>query len=251
METTYTILIVDDEPVVRAAAQRILSAHGFTTGTAPDAETALALLPASAPDVLVIDLMLPGLSGFALLEQVKTHTPQTAGIVMTGYATVDHAVRALREGAFDFLPKPFTYDELLSPVYRACRYLAQQSAGFSPLPPETFLLGLQAWAKPEPDGSALLGLTDIFARTAGRIIQATLPETGAPMQQGGTLARLQADDDLTHDALSALSGQVLAVNPAWQMNPEQAAADPWETGWLVRIRPVDLAEELRRLAGPS
>lgn len=251
METPHTILVVDDEQVVREAARRILSTRGFAPCTACDAEEALSSIQTAPPDVVVVDLMLPGLSGIEFLEQIRPEHPDVVVIVTTGYTRIDHAVASLRSGAFDFLPKPFTVNELLGPVHRACRYLdlgrPAPCSSSDAASTERFVLGPQAWAQMEADGTAVLGVTDVFTQTAGPIVRADLPETNTPVQQGGTLARFEAADGLVHVAWSALGGRVLAANPLWQTTPNRAAANPLEAGWLVRILPIHAQQERRVL----
>lgn len=244
MEPKHTILVVDDEQVVQDAARRILTARGFAVHTVGDAEEALSVLPTLGPDVALIDVMLPGLSGLDLLDRVRAHYPDMVVLVTTGYTSVDHAVTALRGGAFDFLPKPFTFDELLGPIYRACRYLDLNGAApHSSMPTGVSMLGTQAWARTDDDGTTLLGVTDVFAQTAGRIVHAELPTVNAPVHQGGLLARFEAGDDLIHTAWAAMTGRVLGVNALWQTNPGQALAAPFEAGWIARIAPVNLDDE--------
>lgn len=247
METPHTVLVVDDEQVVREAARRILSTRGFVPRTACDAEEALSLVQTAAPDVVVVDLMLPGQSGIEFLEQIYPDHPDVVVIVTTGYTRLDHAVASLRSGAFDFLPKPFTVNELLGPVQRACRYLELgRPAPFSSsdaASTERFVLGPQAWAQPEADGTAVLGVTNVFTRTAGQIVRVDLPEPNAPVQQGGTLARFEAAGGLVHVAWAALGGRVLAANPLWRSAPNRGVADPLEAGWLVCILPINTEQE--------
>jgi CheY-like chemotaxis protein len=247
----YKILVVDDEPVVRAASRRLLMAGGFAVLTTGDAESALALMPAEKPDVVVADLKLPGLSGIAFMEVAREIDPRVVVIITTGYSSVEQATASLQHGAFDFLPKPFTFDELLSPVRRACRYLAlpedaRDGASAGP-PPGYYLLGLHAWAKPEADGTALLGVTEVFHRTLGPIEQITLPGAGDRLRQGGLLTQIATADHLVHAAWSPLSGRVLAVNHEWEQPLRLAGRDLLAEGWIARIQPADLAQEVERL----
>jgi DNA-binding NtrC family response regulator len=117
------VLVVDDEPVIVESAAKTLSAEGYAVRTAAAAESALALLRAEAPDVVLIDLKLPALSGFDLLEVIRNEFPRVAAILMTGYATEENASTALEHGAAIFLPKPFTFEELLGAVERAAGLL--------------------------------------------------------------------------------------------------------------------------------
>lgn len=117
------VLIVDDEPVVIASARKILSTEGFEVRTADSAEGAFESLRADTPDVVLVDLQLPTLSGLELLEIVKKEYPALAVIMMTGYTTEENAHKALEKGAIDFIPKPFSFEELLHVLARALEKL--------------------------------------------------------------------------------------------------------------------------------
>lgn len=247
MTTPPRILVVDDEDVIVGAARRLLSADGFDVVAAADAEAGLEALAggAGAVDVALVDLQLPGLSGLDFVERAAAAHPGLAVIVMTGYASVDTAVASLRRGAFDFLPKPFTFDELRSPVRRALRYLARPEAPAAP--PGYARLGLHAWTCPEAGGTARLGLTDTFVATAGSVAHLALPEPNDLLWQGGPLARLTAADGLDHVARAPLGGRVVEVNDRLAADPGRVAADPYRAGWLARIRPADAPAELANL----
>lgn len=119
MTSQVTILVVDDEQVILDSAKKILVPEGARVLTALDAETALKVLIAESPDIMITDLVLPGASGMMLLESALAHDPGLVVILTTGYSTVENAVAALKQGAFEFLPKPFTCEELLASVARA------------------------------------------------------------------------------------------------------------------------------------
>jgi signal transduction histidine kinase len=106
------ILIIDDEEVVLDSCTEILAPANYQIATANDGRTGLKLAREFKPDLVFIDLKMPGLSGFEVLEQLRASDPAIVPIVITGYATVSSAVEAMKKNAFDFLPKPFTPDEL-------------------------------------------------------------------------------------------------------------------------------------------
>lgn len=112
MEARHNILVVDDEEVIRAGCRQILSKIDCQVQEAQDGETALRMIAQEKFDVLILDLKMPGISGIEVLTAVRRVSPETAIIVITGYATVDSAVEAMKAGAADFLPKPFTPDTL-------------------------------------------------------------------------------------------------------------------------------------------
>src|SRR5512137_257276 len=111
METKPKILIIDDEEVVLDSCTQILKGSGYQIATASDGAKGLALLQEFLPDLVYVDLKMPGISGFDVLEKVHEIDPTIVTVVITGFATVSSAVDAMKKGAYDFLPKPFTPDE--------------------------------------------------------------------------------------------------------------------------------------------
>ena len=121
MEHTPKIIVIDDEAIMRDGSSRILAKENMEVVTAENGEAGLEIVK-EAPesfDVMLLDLMMPGMSGMEVLEQVKGIAPSLLVIVVTGYATVDTAVEAMKKGAYDFIPKPFTPDQLRIVVHRA------------------------------------------------------------------------------------------------------------------------------------
>jgi Signal transduction histidine kinase len=106
------VLVIDDEPRIRAGCQAVLSKEGYALTLAGDASEGLAALEREPFDIILLDLMMPKISGFEASEQIRERYPGTVIIVITGYATLEHSVEAMKRGAFDFLPKPFTSAQL-------------------------------------------------------------------------------------------------------------------------------------------
>ena len=107
------VLVVDDEPGLRRSLARMLSAQGFEVLTAEDGQAALALLETSPVDVMLVDLLMPRMGGMELLGRVKTERPDIEAVLMTAFADVDTAVAAVKQGAHDFLTKPFTSNDVV------------------------------------------------------------------------------------------------------------------------------------------
>ncbi|MGB9640282.1 MAG: sigma-54-dependent transcriptional regulator, partial [Anaerolineales bacterium] len=107
------ILVIDDETGIREGTKRALSAQGYEVDTAENGEQGLELIKKNRYDLILLDVMMPGISGIELIEKIHQVDPETVCIIITGYATVEMAVRAIKEGAYDFLTKPFTVDDLL------------------------------------------------------------------------------------------------------------------------------------------
>jgi DNA-binding NtrC family response regulator len=116
-----TVLIVDDEPDMVDNCARILRRSGHHCLTATDPHRALALLESDPPDVLITDLKMPEFDGIELLRRAHDLDPSLPVIMVTGFATIESAVSAVKEGAFDYLPKTFSVDQLQVTVERALR----------------------------------------------------------------------------------------------------------------------------------
>jgi two-component system, NtrC family, response regulator AtoC len=108
-----TVLVVDDEPAIRLTVGDLLTDAGCDVETAVDLATARMSLAARRRDVVVTDIRLPDGSGHTLLAEVKQTTPDTEVLLVTGYGEVNDAVMALKNGAYDYLTKPFSPDELV------------------------------------------------------------------------------------------------------------------------------------------
>lgn len=116
------ILVVDDELDVRETLQSALDQGGYEVVVAPDATTALALLAKRSFPVVVTDVHMPGLSGLDLLSEIRARYPETLGVVITGYASTETAVEALKRGAYDFIQKPFRMIQMEATLDRALEH---------------------------------------------------------------------------------------------------------------------------------
>jgi len=113
------VLVVDDEPTSRSGLSTLLKSEGFDVRVAEDGYKALAQLPEFGPDVLLTDLRMPGIDGIELLRKARELDGELIVVLMTAFAAVESAVKAVREGAEDYLTKPLQIDELLVILERA------------------------------------------------------------------------------------------------------------------------------------
>ena len=116
------ILVVDDEKRIRDGCHMVLTQEGFEVAKAETGELGIKMIEEAHYDIILLDLMMPGLSGFDVLAHVKALHPDTVIIVITGYATVEYSIEAMKKGAFDFIPKPFSPDQLRVVVSKAIEY---------------------------------------------------------------------------------------------------------------------------------
>lgn len=129
MSEKARILVVDDEPIVCKSCQEILTEAGYEVETLQSSRAALERVKEELFDLVLIDLKMPGIDGMELLRLVKQSNPEITAIMITGYSTIESAVEAIKLGSFDYVPKPFTPDELALRVERALktRYLLQEN----------------------------------------------------------------------------------------------------------------------------
>jgi DNA-binding NtrC family response regulator len=113
------VLVIDDESVVRDAVSRVLGANGLRVAAAVDGASGLAHPALATCRLVLCDLMLPDRSGMDVLREIARRRPEVPVVVITGYATSDHAARAAEAGAADFMAKPFEAKELVDTVRRA------------------------------------------------------------------------------------------------------------------------------------
>jgi DNA-binding NtrC family response regulator len=117
------LLVVDDERAIREACREVAQSLGFNTFAADSAEHGYRLLDAHGIDVVLLDLRLPGVGGLEALHQIRERRPDAVVIVVTGYGTVQSAVQAMKNGAYDYVTKPFGMDELKLLLERVAGHL--------------------------------------------------------------------------------------------------------------------------------
>ncbi len=153
------LLIVDDERTTRLSLSEIFALRGAITATAADGQEALDLIARQTFDLIVLDIKMPGVSGLQVLETVQQVAPATIVILLTAHATVDSAIRALRQGAFDYLLKPAQPRTIIEVVERGLakrqEYLRRQSlVGLMEQTVEAFRQGASPIAPASPTGPA-------------------------------------------------------------------------------------------------
>jgi nitrogen regulation protein NR(I) len=115
------ILVVDDDPQLRKSFERILSSQGYVVKTAPTAEAAIEIVRQNVPDLVIMDVRLPGMNGLEGFEEIKKIEPKLPVIIMTAYGTTETAIEATKRGAFDYILKPFDIPEMLKMIEQAIK----------------------------------------------------------------------------------------------------------------------------------
>ncbi|MFC1812923.1 sigma-54-dependent transcriptional regulator [Thermodesulfobacteriota bacterium] len=117
-----SILIVDDEPSIIQTLDGILSDEGFDVLTASNGYEALKIIDADSPDLILLDIWMPGIDGIETLKEIKKDNPFIQVIMITGHGTIETAVKATKLGAFDFIEKPLSIDKIIVAISNALNY---------------------------------------------------------------------------------------------------------------------------------
>lgn len=117
------VLLIDDDASLRRVTEYALHSAGFQVLSAVDGKQGLASFHADHPQVVITDIQMPGVTGYEVLQQIKAERPETVVIVITAYSSVEKAVEAMKQGAYDYLAKPFSRDELVMVVEKAFNLL--------------------------------------------------------------------------------------------------------------------------------
>lgn len=246
-ERPVRVLVIDDEEVVHASLRKILSRQGYQVDATLDAAAGLERLASARYDLVITDLMMPGMNGIELLEAMASRRIEVPVLMITGYPTIRTAVQAIRLGAVEYLAKPFTRKELLGPVKRALRIVepAGEQARNELTPAELrpgveLYLPHHSWARFEQDGTFLVGVEQSFLAAVGRVRAIVAPEELEVVEQGYLAVHLENEEGEEHGVVMPLSGQVQAINPALLADPSRLTA----ATWLLRVLPSQLASEL-------
>ncbi len=113
------ILVIDDEDIVRTSCSRALTPSGYEVKLAKNGQEGLSIMSENKIDLVLTDLKMPDMDGIEVLKKIKQDWPGVEVIIITGYQTVDTAVRSIKLGAFDYIEKPFTPDALINAVSKA------------------------------------------------------------------------------------------------------------------------------------
>ncbi|HLE88019.1 MAG TPA: response regulator, partial [Candidatus Brocadiaceae bacterium] len=116
------VLIVDDEKLMRISLESQLKKEGYNVKSVDNALDGLKMVKSEEYDIVVTDLRLSGMSGMDFLKEIKKHNQEIIVVIMTAYGTLESAVSAIKEGAYDYIAKPFSTDELIIKLQRALYY---------------------------------------------------------------------------------------------------------------------------------
>ena len=254
------ILIIDDEQVILDAVSKIASLERWKVDVALNAKEGLNKLSSNQYSLILSDIMMPEMDGFKLLEELYNRHIDIPVIMITGYSTVENAVKSLHKGAIDFIPKPFTFEEIASSINRGLNYRnikvkfeeaekcsTNDSVIYVPCPPKYKRMGYMSWVNLEYEGAAVVGVTDLFLETIEDTLMVELMEVDELLIQGSSCAKFETSDGLIHTCLAPLGGRVVERNERIFTNPSLLEKDPFFEGWLYRIIPSDIEYDMKYL----
>lgn len=252
MNSESKILVIDDEQVIIDAVKKICAIDGYVTDEAHNVKAAMDKLEKKYYRIIVCDIMMPDGDGFQILDYLQKENIDSAVIMTTGYSTVENAVKSLYYGAIDFIPKPFTVDELLNSVFRADKYYLINKKQkellssnnnrvllYVTCPSRYYRLGNSSWVVEERDGSALVGVCDLFVKIIESVKEIEFNEPEDEIVQGSNCVTITSGDDRIHNVLSPLTGRIIEVNEKLRSNPGLIEKDPYFKGWIYRVIPSD------------
>lgn len=255
MKEEFDILIIDDEPVVIDSIIKICDVNKYTYDYSSEAETALKKIFQKKFKLIICDIMMPIIDGFQFLNEIRNKNIDIPVIITSGYSTIDNAVRSLYMGAIDFIPKPFTFDEITSTIKRCIRYRALTDPSkaknncilYVSCPAKYYRLGYSCWVNRQLDGSVHIGATDIFIKTIENIKSVEFIEIDTTVNQAEPVVKLIADDGTIHQLYSAISGRIIESNKKLLSNINLLEKDPYFDGWIYKILPSNLELEMNML----
>lgn len=253
-EVKIRILVVDDEQIVLDSIKRILKKdENIVLDTSTSSIEATKKISEFKPNIILTDLMMPEMDGLEFLRKAKEIDPKILLIMITGYATINSALQAMQFGAFDYIAKPFTRDELRKVIGRASALVESQLKNDSKSPLQNEIIsnirgvGQYSWLMMNDEGLVVLGVERALLYSIGKIQTVYLPSVGDNIRQGSVYFQIFSSDLRAQPIYSPLSGTVVEVNEKVLENPEIAVQDPYGDGWLIKLRPESFETDMKTL----
>lgn len=260
MKKDFDILVIDDEKIVLNAVTKICAFEKYSIDTASDGIEALDKIHNKKYGLVLCDIMMPEMDGFKFLEEFRKKNSITPIIITSGFSTNDYAVKALHDGALDFLPKPFTFEELSNTIHRGMNYykLNEEIADglrvsgkthslYVACPPQYYRLGYLSWARLSDDGTAEIGIVNLFFELIESTKNLRLQKEESKIFQGNYCMTIIDSSDNEHSVPSPLSGKIIEINNKVIENINLLGKDPYFEGWIYRIIPSNIEYELKQL----
>lgn len=258
MNNKIVLLAVDDEQIIIDSINKILRKEdNYELHFALSVNEALKIIESKDVDIILTDLMMPEKDGLEFLKILRDMNYPAYVIMLTGYATINSALQAMEIGAFDYLAKPFTREEITRVINRASDLVhlkRSQTAIEHPIQLNKkyqnaiTTTGKNTWFMTLQDDLLLIGVERPILIEIGSIVSVYLPEVGDEIRQGSVFLEIVSSDLRTHSATAPFSGTVVEVNKYVIENPDKLIEDPYDKGWLIKIKPVQFEEELSVLS---
>lgn len=260
------ILCVDDEEIILDSFRKILVLDGYSVDTVQSGKEALSLIKNHHYDFVFTDLKMPEMDGVEVTKKVKYLRPDIDVVIITGYATVETAVETMKDGAMDYVQKPFTEDELLAFVKKILikrqdklqkqlkprvhiAYLSENkelSRGEFAIPGGVFISDTHVWASIEQNGLVSLGLDDLAVKIMGEIEEISFPNVGLKIKAGDPLFNVKVNNKII-SFKSPISGTILETNNELIESLDTLNINSYEKNWICKIDAENLDEELKNL----
>ena len=257
------VLVVDDDMSVCKSVANVLKSEGYTVDMVLSGEEAVEKMKKSKYALVIVDLMLPGMSGIELLQEIKKMNPNTTVIMITGYPSIKTAVESIKLSAYDYIPKPFTPDELRSLVARALERrqtyeemaaklgIEEEKLVDISMPDDIYCIPDHSWVKVEEDGNVRIGIHHMLIRTLKDITSIQFPGISETRFQGEACVRIMGTRQQILQVWTPVTGKVVDVNEELSDDFSKLMNDPYDKGWLVLIEPAQLEDDLKNLVNLS
>jgi CheY-like chemotaxis protein/glycine cleavage system H lipoate-binding protein len=242
MSYRANVLVVDDEQIVCNSCRKILSQQGHNVQIALHGREALKKVEEDKYDVVVADWKMPEIDGMEVLRIVKKNHPDIIPIMITGYPSVESAVKAMRLGISNYLPKPISPEALTEALQKALS--ERKTKGADLLYYQKYI-----WARMLPDGTVKIGVNNLFRESVGDILYVILQFDQAEIDQGRLCIRVLASDKHVHKLYAPIRGRVIGINYEINFNTDLINKDPLGKGWIIQLKPSNLEEDLRSWSG--
>jgi DNA-binding response OmpR family regulator len=253
MSESFRILVVDDElPVCKSIVSALINSQ-HKVDMALSGEEALQKESHKHYDLIIADLMMPGISGMDLLRKIKDSRPEVMFIMITGYPSIKTAVQSIKLGAMDYLPKPFTPNDLRSIVKRALtrkdllREEVEEAEEKIKVPGGLFMIPENSWVKVKSDGNVRVGFHHMLLRTAGEISGIEFPKINETRYQGEACLRIIDSQKQIHRLWAPVTGKVIVINDSVMNDYDLLNRDPYDRGWVLEMTPTRLDSDLKNL----
>jgi len=265
-EPKARILCVDDETVILDSFRKILVLDGYSVDTVENGKEALGLIQTHSYDFVFTDLKMPEMDGVEVTKAVKHIRPDIDVIIITGYATVETAVKCMKYGAMDYVEKPFTEDELLEFIKKSLikredkisktlkpkvqiTQFKETGGAKSPefqIPGGVFISNGHCWANVSEDGSVNVGLDDFAKKVIGKIDAVELPNLGMTVKKGQSLFTIeQGTRNISFK--SPVSGKVKEANKFINEEIDSLNVTSYDQNWICEIDADELDSEIPSL----